>query len=134
MGLTMKPLEIYNAPVFDSNGEWALTNGIAHMPGTSLPWTEAPQTNVYLSGHRLGWPGTASHLVFYRLNDLGRGDEILLKNRDGRAYRYRVTETFAAGPSDSWVTGQVRNRDMVTLQTCIGRNWERRLIVRADRI
>ncbi len=134
MGLTMRSLEVYNAPVFDSNGELALSNGIGHMPGTSLPWTNAPQRNVYLSGHRLGWPGTGSHLVFYRLNDLRNGDEILLRSRDGTGYRYRVREMFTASPADAWVTGQVRNRDMVTLQTCVGPNWQRRLIIRADRV
>jgi sortase (surface protein transpeptidase) len=30
--------------------------------------------------------------------------------------------------------GQIRDRDMLTLQTCTGPNWERRLIVRADRV
>jgi sortase A len=87
-----------------------------------------------LAGHRLGFPGTASHLIFYRLDELGRGDETLLKDRDGKRYRYRVTEAFGADPEDSWVMGQVRDRDMLTLQTCTGPNWERRLIVRADRV
>jgi hypothetical protein len=36
-------------------------------------------------------------------------------------------------PDDSWDMGQVRNRDMLTLQTCIPPTFENRLIVRADR-
>jgi sortase A len=99
-----------------------------------MPWSAASQGNVYLAGHKIGFPGTASHLVFYRLDELGRGDEILLKDREGDRYLYRVSETFKAAPNDSWVTGQVPGRDMVTLQTCSGPNWERRLIVRADRV
>ncbi len=93
-----------------------------------------------MAGHRLGFPGTASHPIFYRLDELGRGDElgsgdeILSKDRDGKRYRYRVTETFEADPEGSWAMGQVRDRDMLTLQTCTGPNWERRLIVRADRV
>ena len=87
-----------------------------------------------MAGHRLGFPGTASHLIFYRLGELGRGDEILLKDRDGGRYRYRVTEVFEADHEDSWVMGQVRDRDMPTLRTCAGPNWERRPIVRADRV
>lgn len=134
MGLTVKALGIHDVPVFDSVGEWALGHGVGHHPETSMPWSDAPQRNVYLAGHRLGFPGTDSHLIFYRLGELGAGDEILLKDRDGDRYRYRVSETFKATPEDSWVTGQVRDRDMVTLQTCSGPNWERRLIVRADRI
>jgi sortase A len=134
LGLTVEAMGIHDAPVFDSVGAWALKHGIGHHPETSMPWSGTPQRNVYLAGHRLGFPGTASHLIFYRLDELGRGDEILLKDRNGKRYRYRVTEAFGADPEDSWVMGQVRNRDMLTLQTCTGPNWERRLIVRADRV
>jgi sortase A len=135
MGLTIKALGLHNVPVFDSNGRWALNNGVAHMPGTSFPWSSTPQRNVYLAGHRLGWRGTESHLVFYELDELGRGNEILLKDRDGKKFRYRVTEAFVTGPRDSWVMGQVSGRDMVTLQTCTPiPEFDERLIVRADRI
>jgi sortase A len=135
MGLTIRAIGIHNAPVFNSDAQWALDNGVAHVPETSLPWSGTPQRNVYLAGHRLGWPGTASHLVFYNLDQLGRGDEILLKDRDGRPYRYRVTEVFVTDPGDSWVMGQVRGRDMVTLQTCTPiPAFDKRLVVRADRV
>lgn len=134
LGLTVDAIGIHDAPVFDSVGAWALKHGVGHHPETSMPWSGTPQRNVYLAGHRLGFPGTASHLIFYRLDELGRGDEVLLKDRDGGKYRYRVTEAFKADPGDSWVMGQVRGRDLVTLQTCTGPNWERRLIVRAERM
>jgi sortase A len=134
MGLTIKALGIYNIPVYNSDAQWALDNGVSHMPGTSLPWSHTPQRNVYLSGHRLGWPGTYSHLVFYNLDKLRRGDEIILRARDGTGYRYRVTQAFVTDPGDSWVMGQVRGRDMVTLQTCTPiPAFDKRLIVRADR-
>jgi sortase A len=58
----------------------------------------------------------------------------LLKDRQGRKYEYRVTEAFVTEPNDSWVMGQVRERDMVTLQTCTGPGFNKRLIVRADRV
>jgi sortase A len=135
MGLTIKALGLHSVPVFDSDGRWALTNGVRHVPGTSLPWSDTPQRNVYIEGHRLGWPGTGSHLVFYRLNTLEEGDEVRLKNRDGRTYRYRVSEKLRVNPDDVWVMGQVRGRDMVTLQTCTPiPSYDKRLIVRADRI
>jgi sortase A len=38
------------------------------------------------------------------------------------------------GPEDSWVTGRVRGRDLLTLQTCVGPNFSERLIVRAERV
>jgi sortase A len=134
LGLTVEAMDIHDAPVFDSVGAWALKHGVGHHPETSMPWSGTPQRNVYLAGHRLGFPGTASHLIFYRLDELDRDDEILLKDRDGRRYRYRVTEAFEADPEDSWVMGQIRDRDMLTLQTCTGPYWSRRLIVRADRV
>jgi sortase A len=135
MSLTMGALGVYDAPVFNSDSEWALNNGVAHVPETSLPWSNTPQRNVYLAGHRFGWPGTGSHLVFYNLDELTRGDEILLKDREGRRYTYRVSEVFVAEPEDSWVMGQVRGRDMVTLQTCTPiPTFDKRLVVRADRV
>ena len=134
LGLTVEAMGIHDAPVFDSVGAWALKYGVGHHPETSMPWSGGAQRNVYLAGHRLGFPGTASHLIFYRLDELGRGDEVLLKDRDGEKYRYRVTEVFETDPEDSWVMGQVRDRDMLTLQTCTGPNWSQRLIVRAERV
>src|SRR5215217_1207995 len=53
MSLTIEKIGIYNAPVFDSESPWALANGIAHVPETSLPWSDTPQRNVYLAGHRM---------------------------------------------------------------------------------
>jgi sortase A len=135
MGLTIEDIGIYDAPVFNSDGPWALASGIAHVPETSLPWSNTPQRNVYLAGHRMGYRGTWSRMIFYNLDKLGVGDRILLKDRSGRAYEYEVSEVFLAEPGDSWVMGQVRARDMVTLQTCTPiPTFEKRLIVRADRI
>jgi hypothetical protein len=41
LGLTIEAIGIYNAPVFDSFGSWALANGVAHNPQTSLPWSQS---------------------------------------------------------------------------------------------
>ncbi len=135
MALTIDSIGLRNVPVLNKGGEWSLNNGVAHQRGTSMPWSRSKQRNVYIAGHRLGWPGTKSHLVFYHLDKLARGDEIVLKDRDGTSYRYRVSETFEVEPNDSWVMGKVKGRDMLTLQTCTPiPTWEKRLIVRADRI
>lgn len=135
MALTIDSIGLHNVPVLNKGGEWSLNNGVAHQRGTSMPWSRSKQRNVYIAGHRLGWPGTKSHLVFYHLDKLARGDEIVLKDRDGKKYTYRVSETFEVEPNDSWVMGKVKGRDMVTLQTCTPiPTWEKRLIVRADRI
>jgi sortase A len=135
MGLTIEAIGIHDAPVFDSNSQWALANGVAHNPQTSLPWSQGAQRNVYLAGHRMGFRGTWSRMLFYSLHKLERGDEVVLKDRAGNSYRYRVSEVFVANPTDVWVMGQVRGRDMVTLQTCTPYpTFEKRLIVRADRV
>ena len=135
MGLTIESIGIHDAPVFDSDGYNALVNGIAHVPGTSWPWSQTPQRNVYLAGHRMGYRGTWSRMLFYNLDELKKGDRIVLKDRSGRSYEYRVSEIFQAEPTDAWVMGQVRGRDMVSLQTCTPLyTFEHRLIVRADRV
>ena len=83
----------------------------------------------------MGFRGTWSRMIFYNLHKLKRGDEVVLKDRAGTSYRYRVSEVFITHPRDVWVMGQVRGRDMVTLQTCTPYpTFEKRLIMRADRV
>jgi sortase A len=101
MGLTIEAMGIYDVPVFDSDGRWALANGVAHNPQTSLPWSQSAQRNVYLAGHRMGYRGTWSRMIFYNLDKLKRGDEVLLKDRAGTSYRYRVSEVFVVDPTAS---------------------------------
>jgi sortase A len=135
MSLTINALELRNVPIISSDTTQALDQGVIHLPGTSYPWSGTPERNVYLAGHRLGWPGTGSHLVFYRLDELGRGDRMTLRDREGGRYDYMVIESFEVGPLDRWVTGRVRGRDLLTLQTCTPiPTFEKRLIVRAERI
>ena len=135
MSLTVEAMDIYNVPVFDSDSQQALQDGVAHVPETSLPWSPGPQRNVYLAGHRMGYRGTWSRMVFYHLDKLDGGDEVVLKDRYGKVYRYLVSEAIVAGPRESWVMGQVRGRDMVTLQSCTPiPTFEKRLIVRAERV
>ena len=135
MSLTINALDLRNVPIISSDTTEALDQGVIHLPGTSYPWSGTPERNVYLAGHRLGWPGTGSHLVFYRLDELGRGDRITVRDREGGRYDYMVIESFEVGPLDRWVTGRVRGRDLLTLQTCTPiPTFEKRLIVRAERI
>ncbi|MEW6636484.1 MAG: sortase [Actinomycetota bacterium] len=134
MGLTMRSIGVINAPVFGSDSSRALDQGVAHVPETALPWERDPQKNVYLAGHRLGYYGTGSRLIFYELDELSPGDEVLLRDRQGRRYRYRVLTSFVADPWESWVMGEIRGRDLLTLQTCTGPGYTKRLIVRAERV
>jgi sortase A len=135
MSLTINTLGLKNVPVMNSDSTRALDQGVIHHPETSFPWSDTPERNVYLAGHRLGWPGTGSHLVFYQLDELSRGDTVTLRDREGRSYNYGVIESFVVGPFDSWVMGRVRGRDLLTLQTCTPiPSFHKRLIVRAERI
>ena len=134
MTLTIPKIGLHKAPVFPSAGRTALNSGIAHVPETSLPWDDSTHRNVYLAGHRLGWPGTRGRLIFYRLDELESGDEVLLEDERGNLYHYRVSEAFVVEPTDSWVMGEVRGRDMVSLQTCTLPDLEKRLIVWAERV
>ena len=135
MSLTIDALELRNVPILSSASTRALDQGVIHLPGTSYPWSGTPERNVYLAGHRLGWPGTGSHLVFYRLNQLRGGERVTLRSPQGGRYHYRVIESFVVGAEDDWVTGRVRGRDLLTLQTCTPiPSFEKRLIVRAERI
>jgi sortase A len=135
MTVSSPALRVSDAPVFRNYNTRSLTRGIGHVPQTSLPWQRAKQKNVYLAAHRLGWPGTDSRLIFYNLDKLEKGDKVSLKNRQGDKYRYRVTEKLMVDPSDSWVMGEVRGKDLLTLQTCTPiPTFNKRLIVRAERI
>src|SRR3712207_8448225 len=40
--------------------------------GTGFPWEQ--EANVYLAGHRLGYPGYPSFLAFYDIDNLKEGD------------------------------------------------------------
>jgi sortase A len=132
MALTIEALGLYDVPVLSSADLEVLDRGLMHEPETSLPSDGGAQRNVFLAGHYLGYPGTASHLVFYNLDKLRRGDEVILEDRGGRTYMYRVSEAFGATPDDSWVMGQARPRhaDAPDLHPP---TFEDRLIVRADR-
>jgi sortase A len=137
MTLTVPAIGLYGVPVIHSNTQEALDQGVIHFPQTPMPWEERDQKNVYLAGHRLEWPGAGSRLVFYNLDKLKRGDTVVLRDSLGNPYEYRVSETFVVTPESEWavdpVMGQVRNRDMLTLQTCIPPTFEERLVIRADR-
>jgi sortase A len=136
MTLSAGALGLHDVPVKSSSSGRALDGGVVHLPDTSLPWDSGEGgKNVYLAGHRLGWPGTGSHRVFYRLDELRKGDGIVLKDAHGREYRYRVTGSSVVRPGESWVKDPVPGRDMLTLQTCTPiPTFEKRLIVRANRV
>jgi LPXTG-site transpeptidase (sortase) family protein len=134
MTMSVRALALYDAPVASSGRREDLDNGLIRVPQTDLPWSEGKEKNVYVAGHYLGLKGTNSRMVFYNLHKLKKGDEIALKDSLGKVYKYRVSEKFAAESDDNWAMGKVRDRDMLTLQTCIPPDFGKRLLVRADRV
>lgn len=101
-----------------------------HLKGTGFPWQE--EANVYIAGHRLGYPGTDSFLAFYDQNRLEKGDEIFVTDSEGNKYTYRVFESFIVDPSEVWVTEPVPGKNVLTLQTCTLPDYTKRLITRAE--
>ncbi len=134
LALTVEAIGLYDVPVANASSQQALDRGVIHFPQTPMPWDEREQKNVYLAGHRLGWPGTGSRLVFYNLDKLKRGDPIMLRDSLGNPYEYRVSEVFVVRPDAEWAVDPVRGRDMLTLQTCTLPDLQNRIIVRADRV
>jgi sortase A len=103
-----------------------------HLRGTGSPWDR--HANVYIAGHRLGFPATNSWLAFWDLNVLRKGDKIYLKDADGNHYTYRVFRKFIVGPNQVSVTGPLPGRNIVSLQTCTLPDYSDRLIVQAEKV
>jgi sortase A len=118
---------VLNTPYDD---ESALDNGAQHVEGTGFPWED--EANVYIAGHRLGYFGTDSYLVFWDLDKLEDGDEVFLTDSEGTRYTYEVYENFVADPYDWSVTEPVSGKNIVTLQTCTLPDYSERIIVHAE--
>jgi sortase A len=126
----MKRVE--EVPVYDGSGgnKAALRNGTLHVKGTGYPWQRV--ANVYIAGHRLGFPGTKSHLVFWDLDKLENGDEVILTDANGTTYTYEVFKKFVVSPKDVHVMRPVAGKNIVSLQTCTLPDYAKRLIVQAE--
>ncbi|CAN5910656.1 hypothetical protein BH23ACT11_BH23ACT11_07390 [soil metagenome] len=103
-----------------------------HLKGTGFPWED--EANVYLAGHRLGYPNTNSFLAFWDLNKVKRGDEVYVTDAMGRSYTYRVFKELVVSPSDLFVTKRVKGKNIITLQTCTLPDYSQRLVVQAERV
>ena len=105
-------------------------NAAIHLKGTGFPWEE--EANVYIAGHRLGYPGTNSFLAFFDLNKLEKGDRVFVTDSEGRKYTYKVLEEFVARPTDLHVTKLLPGKNVLSLQTCTLPNYAERVIARAE--
>jgi sortase A len=101
-----------------------------HIEHTGFPWDK--EANVYIAGHRLGFPNTNSHLAFWDLNKLEEGDEFYITDTEGRKYTYKVFNKFIATPGNLSVLAPVDGKNIVTLQTCTLPDYTNRLLVRGE--
>jgi sortase A len=127
-----KMARVVDLPVYDSpeGDETALDKSAMHLQGTGFPWESG--SNVYIAGHRMGFPGTQSFLVFYDLDKLEEGDDVYLTDANGTKYSYKVFRKFVASPDAYQVTQPVPGKSVVSLQTCTLPDYTQRLIVQAE--
>lgn len=107
----------------------ALTKGVAHYKGTSLP---GDGSNVFIFGHSSALDENNVYgKIFATLNELADGDDIVIRYND-QIFDYTVTDKKVVMPEDLWVLDQT-STEQLTLMTCwpIGSN-EKRLVVIAE--
>jgi sortase A len=100
-----------------------------HLRGTGFPWQRT--ANVYIAGHRIGFPGTDSNLAFYDLEDLKKGDKVYLEDAEGREYTYQVFSKLVVEPANLSVLRPIKGKNIVSLQTCTLPDYTNRVIYRA---
>ena len=133
--VSIPKMEVAEAAVPDARGddEAKLKDYLGiHLKGTGFPWQQG--ANVYIAGHRLGYPNTDSFLAFWDLDALENGDEITVRDADGKEYRYEVFKEVVVEPTDLEVTRHVPGKDVLTLQTCTLPDYSQRLIVQAEKV
>ena len=128
--LSVPDLGLENVTAYNSVSEDKLKKSMVHIPATGFPWQKG--ANTYIAGHRVGYEGTNSYLVFYYLDQLAEGDEILLEDSAGTTYTYRVTDQMVVDPDNVEAMEPVEGKSLVSLQTCTLPDYEKRLIVQGE--
>ncbi|MBA2533703.1 MAG: sortase [Rubrobacter sp.] len=101
-----------------------------HLNSSGFPWKET--ANVYIAGHRIGFPGTKSNLAFYDLEDLKNGDKVYLEDADGRKYTYEVFNKLIVDPTNLSVIKPIKGKNIVSLQSCTLPDYTKRVIYQAE--
>ena len=128
--LTVPKLGLKDVTAYNSVSEEKLKKSTVHIPATGFPWQKG--ANTYIAGHRLGYEGTNSYLVFYYLDQLVEGDEILLEDSAGTRYTYRMTDQLTVDPDNVEVMEPEEGKSLVSLQTCTLPDYKQRLIVQGE--
>jgi sortase A len=133
MTITIPRLELKDVPVPDGSTQKELDDeGILRLSDSGVPWQEG--SNTFIVGHALGFMRTRVPYVFYDLDKMRPGDEIVIKDPSGKAYTFRVYDYMTVRPEDVWVTYPVEDgRTTLSLQSCTPiPTFKNRLIVRAE--
>lgn len=105
----------------------ALTQGVAHAKQSALPG-EKGTTFLFAHSSGLPWEITNNNTPFLRLNELEKGDEIVI-TKNQKHYNYVVTDKKEIYPNEvEYLTK--KTKDNLILQTCtpIGTSLRRLLI------
>lgn len=99
-------------PVRLGTSDEVLSEGVGHLPGSSLP-VGGPSTHCVLSGHT----AYRELRLFDDIGELDPGDIVELHSCAG-TLRYRVLETSIVEPTDATDLAIEEGRDLLTLLTC----------------
>ncbi len=97
-------------PVVEGTGTEALRRSAGHMKGTDMPGEIG---NSVIAGHR----GYSFGRLFNRLDELKKGDKIIVKTKEGE-FTYEVYETKIVEPTDLSVLNRNSKDRVLTLITC----------------
>jgi sortase A len=126
----MKQIEDDTIPTGKGTNEALFRDHAAvHLRDTGFPWQRT--ANVYIAGHRIGFPGTDSNLAFYDLEDLKKGDKVYLEDAEGREYTYQVFGKLVVEPRNLSVLRPIKGKNIVSLQSCTLPDYTNRVIYRA---
>lgn len=107
----------------------ALTRGVAHAKGTTVPGKEG---NVFLFSHSSVnfYEANRYNSIFYLLDKLTEGDEIDLYYLNAK-FKYVVTEKKVVDATDVKYLQGPATEKTVTLMTCwpAGTSWKRLLVI-----
>jgi sortase A len=132
MTLTIPKLGLEDVPVPTADSQVALDReGIIRLKESGVPWEEG--SNTFIVGHALGFLWTRTTYVFYELNKLKPGDEIIAKDQADNEYTFKVYDRVTVKPEDFWVTYPIPGKTTISLQTCTPiPTFENRLIIRGE--
>lgn len=130
--ISIQRLGLEDVPVPSGDSQVELDReGIIRLADSGVPWQD--DSNTVIVGHAIGFDYTKVPYVFYELDTMEPGDEIVIKDEAGKEYVYRVYDRMTVQPEDYWVTYPEPGRRIISLQTCTPiPTFENRLIVRGE--